>query len=53
MAWVQQPLLMDLSVFPWIPLGMFMLRIFLIAVSERFSPLALFRRSQEAVLLAA
>jgi hypothetical protein len=53
MAWVQQPLLMDLSVFPWIPLGTCTLVIILFTVSARFFRLGLCRRSQEAALLAA
>jgi hypothetical protein len=53
MAWVQQPFFMDLSVFLWILLGTCTLQIFPVIVSARFFLLALCRRLQEAVLLAA
>jgi hypothetical protein len=53
MAWVQQPLFMGPTAFPWIPLGTCTLAIMIIIVSARFFLLVLCRRSQEAALLAA
>ena len=52
MAWVHQPLYMDLSVFLWIRLGTCTLAILGIIVSAKFFLLVLCLRSQEAALLA-
>ena len=53
MAWVQQPLLIFLTVFLLTPLGTCTLAIVVTTVSARFFRLALSQRSQVAVLLAA
>ena len=53
MVWVQQPLLINLTVFPWIPLGICTSEIVVTTVSGRLFLLDLCRRLQEAVPLAA
>jgi hypothetical protein len=53
MAWVQPPLLMDLSVFLWILSVTYTSVILATTVFARFFLLALCRRSQEAAPLAA